>query len=356
MRVHQLLAGLAAGDAVGNQALAIHRHLGPESRLLAFDIDRSRLDGTGFDMVGEMVADAAPPPADELVLYHVTIGCGPAIEWLRGRRFGLVYHNITPARFFDDIAPVHAGLAREGRDELARLVPEADVIIADSVYNASEVEALGGRVDLILPPMPTVRRLADLSIDPELDAELQAATNGFFLAVGQFLPHKRPHDLVHAHHIARRYLDAEASLVLAGSRPVAAYAAAVEATVRDLGLASCEIVGRISDEVLATRLRHALAYVTASRHEGFCVPVVEAMAMGVPVIACEAGAVADTAGGAALLLPENAPPSVLAEAMAAVERDADLRAELGQRGLARAAEIEAELHLDRLTDLLARVA
>ena len=350
MAVHQLLSYARRGDAVTNQALALHEVLGSGSLLVAHAFD----DSVDDDVVALAGLDPDAVGADDLVLYHVTIGCEPAAAWLQHRPgpFGLVYHNITPSRFFEGLSHDHARLTAQGRDELAQLVPGAAVIIADSEFNGAEIEALGGTVDAIQPPIATTRRLAAIPDDPKLARALDERDLPDLVSIGQIAPHKRPHELLFAHHLLVTHLDADATLTLIGATPVPAYDDVLSRTIELLALHQAKMLGPVSDTELATRLRRARALVTMSVHEGFCVPVVEAMAAGVPVVACAAGAIPETAGGAALLLPPDAAPSTVAEAFRAVITDDALAADLRARGLARAAELEQRTDPARLLPLL----
>ncbi len=339
-------------DAVTNQALALQPILGgaTPSRLVAHAFD----DSVDEEFVALTDPSAAEIAGDDLVLYHVTIGCGPAVAWLLERTgpFGLVYHNITPSSFFEGLSHDHATLTAQGRDELARLVPRAELIIADSAFNAAEIEALGGQVDALQPPIATTRRLASVPDDPKLAATLDERELPDLIHIGQSAPHKRPHELVFAHYLLGTHLGVDATLTLVGATPVPAYGEVLGRTIEQLGLNLCRVLGPVTDAVLATHLRRARAFVTMSVHEGFCVPVVEAMAAGVPVVAAASGAIPETAGGAALLLPPDASPALVAEALRAVLVDDALAEDLRGRGRRRADEIERLTDPDRLLPLL----
>jgi len=75
--------------------------------------------------------------------------------------------------------------------------------------------------------------------------------------------------------------------------------------------------------------------VTASSHEGFCVPLVEAMAFGVPVVARACGAIPETLDGAGLAVPGDAGPLLFAEAVHEVLTNGTLRDDLVRRGQGR---------------------
>ena len=123
------------------------------------------------------------------------------------------------------------------------------------------------------------------------------------LFVGQLLPHKRPDLLVEAMHVATTYLGLEATLLLVGQNRFARYADAISAQIRELNIRQVHVVGSVGDAQLAAMFRKATAFVTVSEHEGFCVPLLEAMAFDVPVIARACAAIPETVGDGGLLLP-----------------------------------------------------
>ena len=159
------------------------------------------------------------------------------------------------------------------------------------------------------------------------------------LFVGQLLPHKRPDLLVKAMHVAATYFGLRSRLLLVGANRFARYADAVSAQIRELNLGQVHVVGAVDDAALAAMFRRAVAFVTVSEHEGFCVPLVESFAFGVPVIARASAAIPETVGDAALLLPDWAGAELVAEAIMRVVGDADLRRELTERGRRRVNEL-----------------
>ena len=136
-------------------------------------------------------------------------------------------------------------------------------------------------------------------------------------------------------HIARTYLGMHQRLLLVGTQRFPRYTAAIIDQVHQLNLPSVRLVGPVSDARLAALFRRAQVMVTASEHEGFCVPLLEAMAFGLPVIARACAAIPEVVGDGGLLLPPNADPALIAEAIQNVVDDDELRADLSARGLQR---------------------
>ncbi|HET9444261.1 MAG TPA: glycosyltransferase, partial [Acidimicrobiales bacterium] len=188
----------------------------------------------------------------------------------------------------------------------------------------------------VAPLIVDVPALLDREPDAETARRLEDDWDGpMLLFVGQLLPHKRPDLLLEAFHVLQTYLVPEARLALVGPDRLQPYAVALRALAAELHLDRAALVGPVSTEQLVAYYRRADVFVTVSEHEGFCVPPLEAMAFGLPIVARDHGAVAETLGGAGLLLPPDAGATLVAEAMAALIEDHRLRADLVERGTTR---------------------
>lgn len=339
--IHQFVATARAGDAITNAAFEYRdllRRVGP-SEIVAQYSDPA-LDGEVLDVDAYRRLPSARTGRN-LLLYHSSIGSRDLVEFLLGRpeRLGVVYHNITPAHFFEGWSPVLQRLCEEGRDELRLVLRRSVVSFAASAFNAAELADMGGPPPRVLPPVLDPNRLAIVDPDPDVAAAVAARPGPHFVHVGQVLPHKRPDLLVQAFHLLVTHLHPDATLALIGSHHLAPFANAVATQVAELNLDGCELLGSVPDATLAAHLRGADAFVTASEHEGFCVPLLEAMAVGTPAVARAVAAVPETAGGAALLLPPDGGAELLAEAMALLAERPEVRAGLVRAGLDRVAEV-----------------
>jgi glycosyltransferase involved in cell wall biosynthesis len=205
----------------------------------------------------------------------------------------------------------------------------------------------------VVPVMVDVARGAGV-VDERLRDELRATKLGAdWVFVGRVAPNKAHHDLVKAFACYRRWFDGNARLWLVGGESSALYRAALGRLVDDAGLASAvTFTGSVSDAQLGAYYEAADAFVCASRHEGFCVPVLEAMAHGVPVIARAATAVPETVGAAGVLVPEDAPVTHLAAAAWRVLADPATRDALVAAGHRRVDHFSLEHTRARLLDVI----
>lgn len=340
-RFSQVLVSASPGDAVTNEAFALRpalRELG-ESDIYARYYDPSLAgEVLPLDEYGRRAPASGPGAAGDVLVVHASIGEAAVAAFLAGRpeRLVLRYHNISPAEAFRPYDAAFAALLDQGRKEVAELRPQVALALADSAFNAADLEALGYEDVRVSPLVVNPAELCAIEPDPATAHHLATEVEGpVLLYVGQLLPHKRPDLLVQAFHVLTTYLDPDARLILVGPARLPAYGHAVQHLVHELSLPGAWIAGPVSPEALAAFYRRADAFVTASEHEGFCVPLLEAMAFDLPVAARAAGAVPETAGDAALLLPLAGGAELLAEGMLAVLHDDWYRAGLRRRGAAR---------------------
>jgi glycosyltransferase involved in cell wall biosynthesis len=140
-------------------------------------------------------------------------------------------------------------------------------------------------------------------------------------------------------------------------RPIVpAYTRALVRFARELGVRDAvAFAGPLSDTDLVAALSQSDALVMASQHEGFGVPVLEAMSIGLPVVANRAGALPEIVGDGGLLV-DATDPYALAGAVARVATDADLRSDLARAAARRVEALDLSSAGDRTADLLVALA
>jgi glycosyltransferase involved in cell wall biosynthesis len=214
----------------------------------------------------------------------------------------LQYHNVTPAHFF---APYHAGiyrLAQLGRQELTTLAGRTDAALGDSEYNRAELEALGFDHTGVFPIAIDVERITQAPRRPALEKVL---TDGplNFLFVGRIVPNKKIEDHIRLAEMYKRYVDVNYRFIFVGRTDgVPRYYNMIRALIAEFQMPADRFwfTGPVPNEDLAAYYRTASVYISLSEHEGFCVPLLEAMAADVPVLAYGSTAVPDTLGGAGM--------------------------------------------------------
>jgi glycosyltransferase involved in cell wall biosynthesis len=329
--VNQWVPAAHKGDAIGDSARHVRgllRELGHASELYALSID------------DELTHDVRPfddPEArrGDLTIFHYALPSPMTSAFgSLGQGRILQYHNVTPASYF---APYDAGLFRLaalGRQELATLVGRADLALGDSEYNRQELESLGFPRTGIFPVAVDTARVTGRATRPALEEILDDGLVNF-LFVGRIAPNKKIEDHIRLAEHYKRYVDAYYRFIFVGRFDVVPrYYAMIRALMAEYRLLNDRFIftGPVPDEELSVYYRHAAVYTSLSEHEGFCVPLVEAMAADVPVLAYAAAAVPDTLGGAGV---QFAPKDLefAAELLGELAFNDDLRASViaGQR-------------------------
>jgi L-malate glycosyltransferase len=290
-------------------------------------------------------------PGDIVVYQFAT--ASPMAPWLAGRDETLVvnYHNITPPEL---LAPWdnHLALGQvRAEADLALLAPRAALAVADSAYNQEHLSAAGFARTAVVSPS------AGLDGDSLRRARPAADRPGArWLCVGRVAPNKAIEDVVQALAVTRAHIDRDATLLVVGKPATSAYDAALHRYVAELGLRpAVRFAGHASDATVADAYAQSDVLVVTSEHEGFCVPVVEAMMARLPVVAFAQGALPEVLGPAGTFVATR-DPFALAAAINDVLRDTDRLAALSEAAAAQLASLDLATAASRLVDLVCDLA
>lgn len=342
--IDQVLVSASPGDAVTNAALGLRtalRRSGPSEVYAHFRDPALEDEVRPLDAYDDR---ANPCPDADVLVYHASIGQQEVGDFLHRRpeRLVLVYHNISPASAFEPYDPDFARLLTLGREEVAGLRHRTVRAIADSAYNAAELAGMGYDDIRVSPPVTAVAALLEVTPDASVTEHMAGEEGPVILSVGQILPHKRPDLLLQAFHVLNTYLLPSARLIMVGAARLPRYGASVRQLALELNLARAWMTGPVSPEALAAFYRRADVFVTTSEHEGFCVPLLEAFAFDVPIVARACAAVPETLGDGGIALPADAGPALVAEALALVTGDKELARHLVMAGRQRLMELGPE--------------
>jgi L-malate glycosyltransferase len=329
--VNQWVPAAHSGDAIGDSARRVRdllRGMGHDSDLYALTID----DALKNDVLP--FADSGARRGDLTIFHYALPSPMTAAFASLGAGRVLQYHNVTPAQYFAPYDPALFRLAALGRRELASLVGQVDLALGDSEYNRQELEALGFSPTGVFPIAVNTARITQPARRPALEKILDDGLVNF-LFVGRIAPNKKIEDHLRLAEVYKRYVDAYYRFIFVGRFDVVPrYYSMIRALMSEYRFLNDRFVftGPVPDEELAVYYRHAAVYISLSEHEGFCVPLVEAMAADVPVMAYAAAAVPDTLGGAGV---QFAPKDLefAAELLGQLAFDDDLRSTViaGQR-------------------------
>jgi glycosyltransferase involved in cell wall biosynthesis len=331
MIVNQWVPAAHRGDAIGDSARRVRdvlRAAGHVSDLFALTIDE--------DLRGDVRPFGDPAArGGDVTIFHFALPSPmtAAFAGLDGARV-LQYHNVTPAAFFAPYDPGLFRLAALGRQELRTLVGRVDLALGDSEFNRRELEDLGFASTGVVPIAVDTERITRAPRRPALEKVLGDGLINI-LFVGRIVPNKRIEDHIRLAEMYKRHVDSYYRFIFVGRHDaLPRYYAQVRALILEFQMLPERFwfTGPVPDADLAAFYRWADAYVSLSEHEGFCVPLLEAMAADVPVLAYAAGAVPETLGGAGVLF---APKDLefASEMLGALVYDRGLRADVlaGQR-------------------------
>lgn len=340
--VHQVIPAATPGDAVTNQAFAWRDLLadwGHGGEIVAEHVHPDLSEQVRrFDRAGKRILD------DGAVVLRYAIWSKTAETALRSpERAALVYHNITPGELLRDFNPSLADLCDRGRKALADL-PRPASLIADSSFNAADLRAAG------LGDAEVIPLLLDVPDDGAVRPSSQIEPT--VLSVGRIVPNKRLEDVIKAFALFQGHRAPGSRLVLVGSSMgFENYRLALERLVERVGARRVFFTGPISTSARDAWYSRADAYLSMSVHEGFCAPLVEAIAHGVPVVARSAGAVPETLSGAGVVIDGLELPLV-AEALHEVVSSPETRAALATAARERLAELRPDKVAPRIRSAL----
>lgn len=338
IEVHQVLASLSYGDAIGNEVMGIQRVLRTADYVSNIYVQAADRD------IEHLTIDYRHLPenscADNILIHHFSIGSRASrVAFALPERMILVYHNITPPDYFLNINGTLVQFCYDGRRELGAYAQRCDVALGDSEFNRLELEDMGFPRTGVLPVVPNFAHL-DVSANRFVSKDFDDNwTNILF--VGRLVPHKRIEDLVRFFHTYRLKYNPQSRLLLVGSYSgFDNYLASISQLISTLGTPDVHIIGHVSNEELTALYDVADVFLSASEHEGFCVPIIEAFYKRVPVIAFHSTAVPATMDGGGVLYDYKDPRHV-ASLIHAVTTNHELEREILQ------AQDEAVVRLQR---------
>ena len=309
--IHQVLAALAYGDAIGNEALAIRGHL--KSRGYESDIFAEKVHPQMAGLARPLSEYEGAAGPETVCMFHFSIGsAASSLVYRRTDPLICVYHNITPPEFFFSFHPHLARLCYHGRRELKAFAARSALGLGVSEFNRKELEAAGFKPTGVLPMVVDWSRYDEVP-----SAVMQKRLAGFdgptLLFVGRIVPNKKIEDLITTFAAFQRHHSPGSRLLLVGdSVGHERYLRRLLETVHDLRVQNVVFTGQVTQADLIAAYRSSQAFVCLSEHEGFCVPILEAMHFGLPVLAYDAAAVSETMNGGGILLDDKDPRIVAA--------------------------------------------
>jgi glycosyltransferase involved in cell wall biosynthesis len=350
MVINQLVHTLSYGDAISGEVVAICRLLrakGIKSEIFSIN--------TNEKLKGWTRHYSEFCPGEQTLIHHYSLG-SPLNELFIGatkaRRI-TVYHNLTPEIWFEGYnARVLADL-KQGREELPKVLASSDSIFADSTYNKEEVVGLGFKNCEVLPLLIDESKWGGIPANPGIAAALRGHGGVNILHVGRTAPNKRLEDILKAFYFYHHKINQKSRLWLVGSDiDTEIYSFELRMLISELRLKEAvTLTGSVAETELRAFYENSDLYLCMSEHEGFCVPLLEAMHFDVPILAYNSCAVPETLGSAGLVFNEKDFPLV-AELMNIVLTDEKLRMQLIAAGRDRIGGFNETAFAARLYGLL----
>lgn len=309
MKIVQLLPSFFYGDAVGNDTLALAKAIkgmGHKTAIYADSIDKR------LKRQASPLSELPKLGREDVLIYHFSTGSPVMKEAIAAQscRKIMVYHNITPAEFFEDYDERSAENVKAGREELQAFKDEFELCLAVSGYNKRELLEAGYACPIVVLPI-----LMDFKDYEQPPSERVLSTYGdgctTILFVGRLAPNKKQEDIIRAFAYYHQHMEANSRLILVGNPAMAAYDSKLRAYAEMLGIGDKVVfAGHIPFRDILAFYHLADIFLCLSEHEGFCVPLLEAMYFHVPILAYAAAAVPETLGEGAALLTSKHPQHV----------------------------------------------
>lgn len=345
-----LTPSIIDGDAVSNDVIGMHQALikyGYQVQVFAAGWSIPNPEIKNVNEINNFVCKSS-----DVFIYHYSLGWDAGLNLIKQLNCKKVvkYHNVTPQNFFEGINADYVIACRVGREQL-KFIAEArcDLYLSDSEYNAEELYSNGvsKKTNLVVPPFHHIERMQHIEADfTILDKYQDGKTN--ILMVGRLAPNKGHVALIDAFNVYHNNYNRESRLLIVGKEDerLKSYTALLYEKVKSLGLQEAVVfTGGVSDQLLKAYYLVSNVFMITSEHEGFCVPLVESMAMKLPIVAYGSTAIPYTVGKTGLVW-EQPDPYLLAGSVDYIARNEFISASLGEMGWRRYKETFANEQIE----------
>lgn len=304
-RIIQLVSSLNYGDAVGNEVIAFKRTLQEQGYMT--EIYTNNIHKKIPPDTAKLYKDMPPLRENDLVIYHFASECDISKDLKNFPcKIILRYHNVTPPEFFHGYDANAEKATANGLRQVKEIRPYIDFCLPVSKFNMDDLKAMGYTCPMEV--LPILIRFDDYAQEPDQSVidKYSADERTNLLFVGRMAPNKKVEDVVSAFSVYKELYDKTARLFLVGSfQEEDKYYQQLQNHIKKLGVEDVIFPGHISFAAILSYYRIADVFLCMSEHEGFCVPLVEAMYFDVPVVAYNKCAVPDTMGHSGVVVAEK---------------------------------------------------
>ena len=340
MRVIQLISTIAFGDAVSNDTLALQdviKSMGYTTRIYAESVV------TPYDSkIALPIEEVGELSKDDIAIYHLSTGSQLSFDFADYKcRKIVIYHNITPPEFFDGNNQFIKGINEWGLEGARYLKDKVDYCLADSEFNKQNLIDMGYTCPIDV--LPIVIPMKDYQKTPAKAAMKDFGDNYTnIMFAGRVAPNKKQEDIIAAFYYYKKLYNPNSRLILVGScKPEEVYFQRLQTYIRRLGIRDVIFTGHRKFNYILGCYKSADVFVCMSEHEGFCVPLVEAMMFDVPVIAYNSTAIPWTLNGSGILLDDK-DPVLVAGCIDKLVKDNNLKQKVIQKQRERLKDFEYE--------------
>ncbi len=306
-KIIQLVPSLNRGDAVGNEVLAIDGLLKASGVNSGVYVLNYSVKTSEFCEEYTKLPELGP---DDVIIYHFAIGCRLLTDRLKSLacKKVMIYHNITPGDFFKEYNEDLVELVDSGRRELADLKNVFDYCMADSEYNKEELQELGYRQRIDVLPLLVPFDDYDQGMDVSMLEKYAGDGWTNLLFVGRIAPNKKQEDVIRAYAYYKYHYNPKSRLILVGnSAGMELYYHRLVDYVAEMGVEDVIFTQHIGFDAILSFYNLADVFLCMSEHEGFCVPLIEAMYFDLPIVAYKSSAIPWVLGGSGVLVEEKNP-------------------------------------------------
>jgi len=352
MNIHQFHPDFAIGDAISNEMVNIKNALiesGHVSEIFACHYNKFK----GLKVKSYKKYNAYSNPENILIIHYSIASEGFDEILTYPDKKILLYHNSTPAHYFDGYSSLHQLLLSKADEDLHKFIDKVELVLAVSEFSCEKLKDFGFKNPILLPYIFDFKKYEITPNEEIIKKYRDGQVNILF--VGRMAPNKKQEDLIKIFYYYKKFINARSRLILVGNYlDMEIYYDKLLTLVEMLKLEDVVITGMVEDADLIAYYKASDLFVTMSEHEGFCVPLVEAMYFGLPIIAYKSSAIEDTLGDAGILILEKNHLKI-AELIGLVMNEKELRDKIIKKQLERLTYFNPENVKKELKSLLATI-
>jgi len=304
-KILQITPTLVYGDGVGNDILAINHFLKNKEDITT-KVYCENIDTLIPRNVASTIDKLPELNDDDIVIYHLSTGSklNQFIQGLNGIKI-LRYHNITPSDWFRGYNIEMELICKRGLEEAKNLSNWPDYCLADSEFNKQDLLNMGYHCPIdVLPIVIPFEDYDDKPTNKIITKYQDEYVNVLF--TGRVAPNKKHEDIIQAFSYYQKYYNPKSRLMLIGSyNGMEKYYYKLLRYAEELKAENVFFMGHIKFNDLLAYFTVANVFLCLSEHEGFCIPIVEAMHFGMPIVAYDCCAIGDTLQEGGILLKEK---------------------------------------------------